>query len=119
MSAALIKIIEQKLGKDMLPAERRLIAAWRESLAYIDFLAQSSAWVDGEKVLALKFNALSCYLDYNAQCKRLEEDPNLMIASVQSVLNDRLQQLFMDDALAGLDDEIDQSILAVVEKTYG
>lgn len=115
----LIQKIEKKLGRDILVAERKLFAVWREALAYNETLINDPKKLDGEKVLSFKFKEVASYADYTAQCDRLEEDPDAMIVRVHALISAELQRLFSDSVWVGFDDEVDMTLVRVLEKTYG
>jgi hypothetical protein len=117
-SGDLLTGIEQRLGRDILPAERELVAAWREALAYIEGLCKNPK-VDEDEVLALTMKEVRLYATYEVQCRRLEEDPDETMAKVHVLIGAELKRVFVDAAMQGFEDDISPEFLERMDKTYG
>lgn len=106
--------IEQRLGADILDAERSLLAIWREALTYIDSL-EKTPLIKEDEALELTRKATTCYGIY--QLYRPAPDP--VIAGTHAVVTEALKDVFIRASIQGFDDDITPEYLEFMDKNYG
>lgn len=106
--------IEQKLGADILDAERGLLAIWREALTYIDSL-EKNPLIDEDEALDLTRRETTLYGIY--QLYRPTPDP--LMAGAHAIVSEALKAIFIQASIQDFDEDISPEFLEMMEKNYG